>query len=200
MARLLVSLLLSVWGASTAVSVAAGEGSELLGRSAPEWNTLDWIHSEPLALGDLRGKVVLIRWWTDTCPMCARSAPALNEFHELYGGRGLVVVGMYHPKPISREMRGEDVERVARERGFEFPIALDLDWSNLNRYWLDGRRRRATSVSFLIDRDGIIRYIHPGPEYHRGGGVEHAQCGAGYRELKEMIEELVREAASGGER
>jgi len=197
MARLLVCLFLSIWGVSTAPSTADGEGAELLGRPAPEWNTLEWVQSEPLALRDLRGKVVLVRWWTDTCPMCARSAPALNEFHELYGERGLVVVGMYHPKPISREISPGQIEQAARERGFEFPIALDLGWSNLRKYWLEGQGRRATSVSFLIDRHGIIRYIHPGPEYHRGGEGRHARCGSDYLELKEKIEELLREESDG---
>ena len=200
MARLLVGLLLSIWGVSTAASAAGSEGAELLGRPAPEWDTLEWVQSGPLALRDLRGKVVLIRWWTDSCPMCVRSAPALNEFHELYGERGLVVVGMYHPKPISRGISPEQVEQAAQERGFEFPIALDLGWSNLRKYWLGGQDRRATSVSFLLDRHGIIRYIHPGPEYHRAGEGRHAQCGADYLEFKQKIEELLREAAAGGKR
>ena len=71
MARLLVCLLLSIWGVSTAAAAAGSEGAELLGRPAPEWDTLEWVQSGPLALRDLRGKVVLIRWWTDSCPMCA---------------------------------------------------------------------------------------------------------------------------------
>ena len=50
----------------------------------------------------------------------------------------------------------------AREFGFTFPVAIDRDWATLRRWWLDGHRRAFTSVSFLIDRQGIIRYIHPG--------------------------------------
>ena len=57
--------------------------------------------------------------------------------------------------------------RAAAERlGFEFPIALDPDWSVLRRYWLEGHQRSATSVSFLLDRRGVIRHVHPGPAFH----------------------------------
>ena len=58
----------------------AKEGDELIGKPAPEWGTLEWMNSQPLTLNELADKVVLIRWWTETCPFCAASAPALNEF------------------------------------------------------------------------------------------------------------------------
>ena len=51
--------------------------------------------------------------------------------------------------------------------GFRFPIAIDADWATLRRWWLEAAPRRATSVSFLLDRDGVIRHVHPGPAYHR---------------------------------
>ncbi len=105
MLKLFIWLTMGAWAMGKAVPSLAAEGEELLGRRAPEWNAVDWLQSEPLRLADLRGRVVLIRWWTDTCPMCARSAPALNEFHDLYAKRGLVVIGMYHPKPSTTPSR-----------------------------------------------------------------------------------------------
>ncbi len=200
MLRLFIWLTLGAWAVGKAVPSLAAEGEELLGRRAPEWNAVDWLQSEPLRLADLRGQVVLIRWWTDSCPMCARSAPALNEFHDLYSKRGLVVIGMYHPKPSTRQVSSEELQKVVEQRGFQFPIGLDLDWSNLRKFWLDGGRRRATSVSFLIDRQGRIRHIHPGPEFHKQGQGEHARCRFEYLELQHRIVELLYDPLLGGEK
>jgi|SRR6185436_1587531 len=72
-----------------------------------------------------------------------------------------VVIGMYHhkrPEPLTLE----SVRGVVREYGFTFPVAVDRDWRTLNRWWLDGKKRDFTSVSFLLDRRGVIRRIHPG--------------------------------------
>ena len=95
----------------------AAEGAALVGARAPGWETAEWLNGESLRLEDLRGKVVLVRWWTDTCPYCTRSAPALVEFHERYAERGLTVVGIYHPRlPVSGD--GTNcLHRIFRETG-----------------------------------------------------------------------------------
>lgn len=92
------------------------------------------------------------------------------------------------------------IERVARgaERlGFRFPIALDADWKALDRWWLDEGTRAWTSVSFLIDKQGTIRYIHPGGEFHEGSGgdhwADHATCRRQYKEIDETIARLLME-------
>ena len=172
---------------------APREGAELIGTPARGWEGAEWLDAEPVRLRDLRGKVVLVRWWTDTCPFCRRSAPALNEFHQRYGARGLVVIGMYHPKPIRRLVTEELVRDGAKERGFRFPIAIDRDWSILSRWWLDGSPRRATSVSFLIDRRRVIRYVHPGPAFHREVLHGDDRPRADFLELQGMIEKLLSE-------
>ena len=170
----------------------AKEGDELIGKSAPEWGTLKWMNSQPLKLNALADKVVLIRWWTETCPYCSRSAPALNEFHDTFKDKGLVVIGMYHPKPPGPR-RQKALEKAVTRLGFEFPIALDMDWDTLKRYWLAKGRHRWTSVSFLIDKQRKIRYIHPGGEYCKGEGETRAEAERDYDELKTMIEKLIAE-------
>ena len=170
----------------------AKEGDELIGELAPKWGTLKWMNSQPLKLNELEDKVVLIRWWTDTCPFCSRSAPALNEFHDTFKEKGLVVIGMYHPKPPGP--RGQKaLEKAVKRLGFEFPIALDMDWSRLRRYWLANSRHRWTSVSFLIDKRGKIRYIHPGGEYYKGEDETQTEAQRDYDELKGLIEKLIAE-------
>ncbi len=172
----------------------AKEGDELIGKPAPEWGTLEWMNSQPLELSELADKVVLIRWWTETCPFCSRSAPALNEFHDTFKDKGLVTIGMYHPKPPGPR-RQKALEKAVKRLGFEFPIALDMDWRILRRYWLTKGVHRWTSVSFLIDKQGKIRYIHPGGEYYKREGKTQTDAQRSYDELKAMIEKLIAEPA-----
>ena len=170
----------------------AKEGDELIGKPAPEWRKLEWMNSQPLKLNALADKVVLIRWWTETCPFCAASAPALNEFHETFKDGGLVVIGMYHPKPPGPR-RQKVLEKAVKQLGFEFPIALDMDWGTLRRYWLSKGGHRWTSVSFLIDKQGKIRYIHLGGEYYKGEDKTRTEAERDYDELKGLIKKLIAE-------
>ena len=74
-------------------------GDELLGTEAPEFVVQEWFGSKPLTLAELKGKVVLVRFWTGPqCPFCAASVPALNEFYSRYKDQGFTVIGMYHHK------------------------------------------------------------------------------------------------------
>lgn len=159
------------------------EGRELLGTPAPEWRDLEWLQGGPLSLADLRGRAVLVRFWLTGCPYCRASAPALVRLHEVYGNRGLVVVGIHHPK--SEASKDPDVVRgVAEDYGFEFPVALDNRWSTIRAYGVGTTFTRFTSVSFLIDPDGIIRWVHDGGAYAPGSGEE----GRAYEALVAAIE------------
>jgi len=106
----------------------------------------------------------------------------------------LVVIGMYHPKPPGPRHQ-KALEKAVKRLGFEFPIALDMDWRTLRRYWLDRGRHRWTSVSFLIDKRGKIRYIHPGGEYYKEEDEAQTDAERDYDELKAMIEKLLAESS-----
>lgn len=184
---------------------------EIVGHAAPEWSFERWIRTAPLSLDALRGKVVLLRWWTDKCHYCAATLPALEELRQRHARDGLVVIGVYHPKP-PRTMSDRTITSVANKLGFSGPIAVDLDWSTLERYWLDGHPERTwTSVSFLIDRDGVIRWFHGGGEYHpsmdkvflrdqcviqRPLDLGHIPCDASYRGLERVLVETLAEPAA----
>ncbi len=85
---------------------APGEGGALVGTRAPELEGLTWIQGGPLTLAALRGHPVLIRFWTDGCQYCHDSAPSLIALHQKYAERGLVVLGVHHPKSeASRDRR-----------------------------------------------------------------------------------------------
>ncbi len=154
----------------------------LIGSRPQPWQVEHWINSQPLSLKGLKGRVVLVRWWTGPhCPFCSATAPSLNLFHRQYSEQGLTVIGFYHHKAAGQPEPSQ-VEAFARKLGFRFPLAIDQEWKTLSNWWLGGRRD-FTSVSFLIDRQGIIRHIHPGGQYVPGD--------ADFRVLKERIEELL---------
>jgi len=134
----------------------------VIDRAAPPWQVSQWFNSPPLALEQLRGKVVFVRWFMGpSCPFCSATAPTLRTLHERYAAKGLAVIGMYHHK----EETPLDPEQVAgwiKHYGYQFPVAIDRDWTTLRRWWLDGRERSFTSVSFLIDKAGVVRRVHLG--------------------------------------
>ena len=158
---------------------------------------MKWLSGEALTLEDLRGKVVLVRFWTDTCPFCQASAPGLAKLHERYGPEGLVVIGLFHPKPRGSVREMEAVRTRARELGMTFPIASDTRWDTLERWWLSSGKgdRAATSASLLLDAEGIIRWVHPGPELHPDGPcvVDANPCRQDYADAVAAIEALLAE-------
>jgi thiol-disulfide isomerase/thioredoxin len=157
--KLLLSILLAIPGASAVTA------HDVIGRPAPGWTLEQWVQGGPLPYEQLRGRVVLVRWWTGPgCPYCRASAPYLNSWHRAYADKGLTIVGLYHHK-APHAVTSEHVARQVERLGFEFPIAIDLEWRTLRRWWLEGHRRSFTSVTFLLDQDGIIRRIHPGGSY-----------------------------------
>jgi peroxiredoxin len=163
----------------------------IIGVPAPDWGELAWVQGGPLSLSDLRGKVVLVRFFTDPeCPFCSATAPALNEFDHDFRARGLVVVGFYTPKPRPRPTSVENVRRTVAAYGFRFPVAVDDEWKALHRLWLDRSPGAGwTSASLLIDRDGIVRHVHPGGVFAKDSADPQAR--RDYEELRATIETLL---------
>ena len=171
-------------------------GAELLGQPAPPWTFTRWI-GPPLSLEGLRGKVVLLRWWTEGCHFCAATLPELEALRRAHAD-DLVVIGVFHPKP-SREVSNRRIVALAKRLGFSGRIAVDREWATLDRYWLAQRPERSwTSVSFLVDRKGLIRWVHGGGEYHRSDDPAHARCAMQYRDLERTLADVLAEAPSAG--
>ncbi|HEY6176062.1 MAG TPA: redoxin domain-containing protein [Kofleriaceae bacterium] len=134
----------------------------VIDQPAPPWQVSQWFNSPPLTLEQLRGKVVLVRWFTGpSCPFCSGTAPTLRALHERYADKGLVVVGMYHHKDDT-PLDPEQVEGWIKHYGYRFPVAIDKDWTTIRKWWLDGHERGYTSPSFLIDKTGVVRRVHLG--------------------------------------
>lgn len=168
-------------------------GAELLDRPAREFRFSRWLRTAPLTSDSLRGKVVLIRFWTDDCRFCRATLPAAEGLRERFGGRGFAVLGAYHPNE-PKPVRDEFVLKWAKEYGFTGPIAVDDRWATLEHWWLDGHPdRNWVSVSFLLDREGRVRWVHGGGEYHPSAELLHRSCDRSYHELVAKIEQLLAE-------
>jgi thiol-disulfide isomerase/thioredoxin len=164
-----------------------------IGIPAPPFTVDGWIGSPPLTLAELRGKLVLVRFFTDGCPYCRATAPALAQLDADYRERGLVVIGLHHPKPRGARTSVATVTELVRGWGWTFPVGLDGSWTTLDAYWLGSGERSATSASFLVDREGVIRWVHPGPEFHPDGPADHEQCRRDYAQLRAAIDALLTE-------
>jgi peroxiredoxin len=178
----------SIASAETREERAQAAVKKLVGTKPPAWQVDRWINSPARTLDSLRGKVVLVRWWTAGCPYCSASAPALRTFHKEYAGKGLVVIGMYHHKddgPFDPSV----YEATAKKYGFTFPLAFDPEWKTLRSWLRDASHNPVdtgwTSVTFLLDKKGVVRHVHPGGEYVAGE--------AAHSELDRKITELLSE-------
>lgn len=168
-------------------------GAPLLGTRAPEWTFTRWVRGPKHRLASLKGRVVLVRWWTEGCHFCRSTLPVLESIRARHEGDDLVVLGVFHPKP-PRELDDQRIVALANELGFSGSLAFDRDWNTLDRYWLAGDpERNWTSVSFLIDREGRIRWVHGGGEYHPTDDPAHQRCDVQYRELETVLAELLAE-------
>ena len=137
-----------------------------------------WLNSEPLTAEGLRGRVVLVDFWTYTCINWLRTLGYIRAWHEKYEDQGLVVVGVHTPEfPFEREV--DNVRWAAEDLRVEYPIALDSDygvWRAFdNHYW---------PAVYIVDTEGRIR---------------HHQFGeGGYEECETVIQQLLREAGRDG--
>jgi thiol-disulfide isomerase/thioredoxin len=133
-----------------------------------------WINSEPLTPEGLRGKVVLVDFWTYTCINWLRTLGYVRAWHEKYKDQGLVVVGVHTPE-FPFEHDADNVRWAAEHQRVEYPIALDPDfkvWRAFsNNYW---------PAVYIADAEGRIRHMHFGE--------------GGYEECERMIQMLLREA------
>jgi cytochrome c biogenesis protein CcdA/thiol-disulfide isomerase/thioredoxin len=145
---------------------------------APEFtDTEDWFNTpgdKPLTMKGLRGKVVLIDFWTYSCINCIRTLPYLNAWNERYAKDGLVIVGVHTPEfPFERE--ASNVEEAIKTEGIKYPVVQDNEngtWNAYgNLYW---------PAEYFVDARGHVRYAHFGE--------------GDYGEKEQVIRELLTEA------
>ncbi len=144
------------------------------GAKAPEFQGIaNWINSRPLTMEELRGRVVLIDFWTYTCVNCIRTMPYLKDWHAKYASHGLVIVGVHSPE-FEFEKLTENVTENAQDFGLEYPIAQDNDFQTWRAY-----RNRFWPAKYLVDQVGVVRYNHFGE-----GAYDETE-----RQIRKLLEE-----------
>ncbi|KLU26860.1 thioredoxin [Caballeronia mineralivorans PML1(12)] len=124
---------------------------------APEFTGIDkWLNSEPLTLQQLRGKVVLVDFWTYSCINCVHTLPYVKTWNQKYKDQGLVVVGVHTPEyPFERDTG--NVKTAIKRFDITYPVAQDnryATWTAYdNQYW---------PAFYLIDKQGKVVYTHFG--------------------------------------
>ncbi|OAI49448.1 cytochrome C biogenesis protein [Gammaproteobacteria bacterium SCGC AG-212-F23] len=124
---------------------------------APAIGGIDaWINSEPLQLNQLKGKVILIDFWTYSCINCMRTLPYLNDWYHKYHDKGFIIIGIHSPE-FAFEKNLANVKSAVAQDGIQYPVALDnqfVTWRNFNnQYW---------PAHYLIDKNGFVVYTHFG--------------------------------------
>lgn len=143
-----------------AEQVDCGPAPELAGITG--W--LNTPGNAPLSLAQLRGKVVLIDFWTYSCINCQRTLPHVEAWYRNYRDSGFVVLGVHTPE-FAYEHVPDNIAHAAHELGVEYPIAIDNHYTTWNAY-----TNQYWPAEYLIDRLGTVRHLHFGE-----GGYEDTE-------------------------
>ena len=136
-----------------------------------------WFNSPPLTSEMLRGKVVLVDFWTYSCINCLRTLPYLKAWNEKYRDQGLIIIGVHSPE-FAFEKDQRNVGQAIRDLGITYPVAMDNQYAIWNAY-----HNQYWPAHYLIDAQGRIR------DQHFGEGA--------YQETEQMIQALLKEAHQG---
>lgn len=133
---------------------------DLLNQSGPIAPELkiggQWFNSAPLQLNELRGKVVVVDFWTYSCINCQRTLPYLKSWYEKYKDDGLVIIGVHSPE-FEFEKSAKNLEQAISDFGIKYPVMQDNDFATWraydNHYW---------PAKYFLDKDGHVRWTHFG--------------------------------------
>jgi thiol-disulfide isomerase/thioredoxin len=149
-------------GRATQATPVAGSDLPVEGMMPPLAGATLWLNSPPLTREELRGKVVLVDFWTYSCINCLRALPYVKAWAAKYGPHGLVVIGVHAPE-FAFEKDPANVRRAVKTLGVTYPVALDNDyaiWQAFgNQYW---------PAHYFIDAQGRIRHHHFGEGDYAG--------------------------------
>ena len=151
-----------------------------VGGKAPDITNETWLNSAPLHLSDLKGKVVMVEFWTFGCYNCRNVEPYVKQWHQKYADKGLVIIGVHSPE-FSYEHDVAKVKQYLQDHDIRFPISIDNDFSTWNRYG-----NRYWPAMYLIDKQGVVRYVRIGE--------------GGYQETERLIESLLLESVGSNDR
>lgn len=158
--------LLAVGGMGHTEPEAQSDDFRDFGPAPPIDGVTEWLQGEPATLEDLRGKVVLIDFWTYSCINCLRTLPHVIEWDRLYREHGLVVIGMHAPE-FAFERDPNNVRRAVQELGIDYPVALDNEFNVWRAY-----QNRFWPAHYFIDARGHLRHVRFGEgDYERSEAI-----------------------------
>lgn len=145
--------------ASVQLPLARAARAQSPGKPAPEFVGLEnWINSDPLTIQSLRGRIVLVDFWTFGCSNCINTLPSMVKWHGDLGQRGLTIVGVHTPEfPFERELSA--LQKAVRRHGIEYAVAQDNAYQTWRAY-----ETRYWPTSIIVDRDGQIVKYHEGDQ------------------------------------
>jgi thiol-disulfide isomerase/thioredoxin len=123
---------------------------------APEISGGQWINSDPLTLQSLRGRVVLIEFWTFACYNCRNTLPTIKKWDMDYRKQGLTVIGVHTPE-LDIERNIDSLRREIGTLGIKYPVVTDSDYDTWKAYKVE-----AWPTLFVLDKQGRIRWTHVG--------------------------------------
>lgn len=145
----------------TPVQVPAGKTTQDMqdtaGMPAPELiSGGEWFNTDPLTLKNLRGKVVLVDFWTYTCINCIRTLPYLTDWYNKYHDKGLVIIGVHTPE-FEFEKNADNVKQALKDFAITYPVMQDNNYATWNAY-----NNHYWPAKYFIDKNGKIRSTHFG--------------------------------------
>jgi thiol-disulfide isomerase/thioredoxin len=127
---------------------------------APALSQGTWINSEPLKLDSLRGRVVVVDFWTFGCYNCRNTLPTLKRWDARYRAQGLSIIGVHTPES-GREKNVDNVRRAVRELEILYPVVTDEDRRTWRAYNIE-----AWPTTIILDKQGRVRFTHIGEGYY----------------------------------
>ena len=124
--------------------------------AAPEFAKGVWINSDPLTLDKLRGRVVVVEFWTFGCFNCRNTLPAIKDWDTKYRDRGLTVVGVHTPETES-EYSIDNLRKEVPALGIKYPVLTDNDYQTWKAYGVE-----AWPTILVVDKQGRVRWLHVG--------------------------------------
>jgi len=141
--------------------------------AAPELGKGAWINSDPLTLKELRGRVVVVDFWTFACYNCRNTLPYLKNWDARYREKGLTIVGVHSPE-LDEEKVLANVRRETASLGIHYPVVTDNDYATWKAYNVE-----AWPTLFVLDKQGRVRWTHVGE--------------GAYEETEKVIQQLLSE-------
>jgi peroxiredoxin len=159
----------------------------LLGQHLGPWQLSPWANSQPLSLENLRGRVVVIRFWSDNSDACSYTMPALQRLAEEFRDRPVTFIGAYVSHDSLLENDWTHAAAQARQWKLTFPLAHDRQGWTLNQWWLSRLDHLPLTPTFLLGTDGRVIYVQPGPGFFPTDDPRYKLCNEDYRALRAAI-------------